>query len=69
MVGNWGVRAGMVGNWGVRAGKMRENGNDSDSWGEKEEIQLWIEKGLNKPREWQRKDMDLQHVGLTDSWS
>lgn len=46
----------MVGNWGVRAGKMRENGNDSDSWGEKEEIQLWIEKGLNKPREWQRKD-------------
>lgn len=46
----------MVGNWGMRAGKIRENGNDSDSWGEKEEIQLWIEKGFNKPREWQRED-------------
>lgn len=46
----------MVGNWGVRAEKMRENGNDSDGWGEKEEIHLWIEKGLNKQREWQWKD-------------
>lgn len=41
---------------------MRENGNHSDGWGEKEEIQLWIEKGLNKLREWQRKD------GLYSMW-
>lgn len=35
---------------------MRENGNGGAGWGEKEEMQLWIEKGLNKRREWRRKD-------------
>lgn len=51
-----------MGNWGVRAEKMRENGNDSDGWREKEEIELCIEKGLNKLREWQQKD------GLYSMW-
>lgn len=43
----------MVGNWG---GEGRENerkmGMIVMGGGEKEEIQLWIEKGLNKLREW-----------------
>lgn len=43
---------------------MRENGNGGAGWGEKEEMQLWIEKGLNKLREWQRRD----GLGLLLAW-